>query len=205
MADCLGSLLVYDILTTTIRTNFSSSSSLASSSHFSPSISPKNSEHLPPGASNLTATSAPPSSSPLHYQRRPKPPQISPSVRSGSSDEVIRRSPLLLSERVEDGDDEDRHHTAFFSFYVAQVFVFGSPLGLVLAARKNRKGKVAKPFCGAFYNLFYAIDPLANRLEPLIDSHFSTLSPVSVPLYHRYPTGENVMETGREGEREREK
>ena len=96
---------------------------------------------------------------------------------------------LLRSEMVDDGEDDDRTHTAFFSFDVSHVFVLGSPLGLVLAGRKNRGGRVVKPFCASFYNLFYAVDPLACRLEPLLDPHFSTLSPVTIPSYHRYPTG----------------
>ena len=198
MADCLGSLLVYDILTTTIRQSCSSSSSLSSSLPSSPSVSPRSSEHVPPGA--VLSTTAPALSSPLSSRKKLN---VALSSRSGSSDDVGRRSPLLHGEAVDDVEDYDHQQTAFFSFDVSHVFVCGSPLGLVLAARKNRRGKISKPFCGSFYNLFYNVDPLASRLEPLLDSHFSTLSPVSVPLYQQYPTGREGGRTKARRRRER--
>ena len=167
-----------------MKRSSSSSSSLSSSLPSSPSVSPRSSEHLPPGAA--LSTTAPPLSSPLTSRKKPN---VTLSSRSGSSDDAGRRSPLLHSETVDEVEDDDHHQTAFFSFNVSRVFACGSPLGLVLAARKNRRGKIAKPFCGSFYNLFYNVDPLARRLEPLLDSHFSTLNPVFIPLYHKYPTG----------------
>ena len=48
------------------------------------------------------------------------------------------------------------------------------------------------PNCTAFYNLFYGIDPMASRVEPLLDSRFSEISPISVPPYRLYPSGSGV-------------
>ena len=117
MADCLGSLLVYDILTTTIRQSCSSSSSLSSSLPSSPSVSPRSSEHVPPGA--VLSTTAPALSSPLSSRKKLN---VALSSRSGSSDDVGRRSPLLHGEAVDDVEDYDHQQTAFFSFDVSHVF-----------------------------------------------------------------------------------
>lgn len=37
--------------------------------------------------------------------------------------------------------------------------------------------------------MFHPTDPAASRLEPLISARFSTLAPVNVPRYAKYPLG----------------
>ena len=49
---------------------------------------------------------------------------------------------------------------------------------------------VVQPHCVSLYNMFYSVDPLASRLEPLLESLFSFIQPISIPSYQRYPTGE---------------
>lgn len=39
------------------------------------------------------------------------------------------------------------------------------------------------------YNLFYAIDPCCSRLESLLFPKFSSIPPVTVPRYQRFPLG----------------
>ncbi len=47
----------------------------------------------------------------------------------------------------------------------------------------------SRPRCTAFYNLFYGLDVLASRLEPLLDKRFSGIAPIPVPSYHHHPRG----------------
>ncbi|KRK06250.1 protein retinal degeneration B isoform X4 [Drosophila yakuba] len=76
-------------------------------------------------------------------------------------------------------------------FEVCDFFMFGSPLSVVLAARKLHDAKAAlpRPNCHQVYNLFHPTDPIASRLEPLLSARFSILAPVNVPRYAKYPLG----------------
>ncbi|XP_033169133.1 protein retinal degeneration B isoform X1 [Drosophila mauritiana] len=76
-------------------------------------------------------------------------------------------------------------------FEVSDFFMFGSPLSVVLAARKLHDAKAAlpRPNCHQVYNLFHPTDPIASRLEPLLSARFSILAPVNVPRYAKYPLG----------------
>ncbi|XP_017055473.1 protein retinal degeneration B isoform X2 [Drosophila ficusphila] len=76
-------------------------------------------------------------------------------------------------------------------FEVSDFFMFGSPLSVVLAARKlhDAKAALARPNCHQVYNLFHPTDPIASRLEPLLSARFSILAPVNVPRYAKYPLG----------------
>uniref|UniRef100_A0A8C1QV25 DDHD domain-containing protein n=1 Tax=Cyprinus carpio TaxID=7962 RepID=A0A8C1QV25_CYPCA len=67
-----------------------------------------------------------------------------------------------------------------FDFEVSDFFLFGSPLGLVLALRKTVQ----------VYNLFHPADPSASRLEPLLEKRFHLMPPFSVPRYQRFPLGD---------------
>ncbi|SPP89325.1 protein retinal degeneration B isoform X2 [Drosophila guanche] len=80
---------------------------------------------------------------------------------------------------------------AKLDFEVSDFFMFGSPLSVVLAARKLHDSKTAlvRPNCHQVYNLFHPTDPIASRLEPLVSARFSILSPVNVPRYAKYPLG----------------
>nr|XP_019937258.1 PREDICTED: membrane-associated phosphatidylinositol transfer protein 2 [Paralichthys olivaceus] len=90
-----------------------------------------------------------------------------------------------------------------FDFEVTDFFLFGSPLGLVLALRKTvvptLDVSALRPACQQVYNLFHPADPSASRLEPLLDKRFYLLPPLSVPRYQRFPLGDGhsalLMET----------
>lgn len=78
-----------------------------------------------------------------------------------------------------------------FDFEVGDFFMFGSPLAVILAARKLNDSKIgcAKPHCNQVYNLFHGTDPVASRMEPLLSARFSMLPPVNIPRYAKYPLG----------------
>uniref|UniRef100_A0A8D2IUG1 DDHD domain-containing protein n=1 Tax=Varanus komodoensis TaxID=61221 RepID=A0A8D2IUG1_VARKO len=79
-------------------------------------------------------------------------------------------------------------------FKVSGFFLFGSPLGLVLALRKTVMPAMdvaqMRPACEQIYNLFHAADPCASRLEPLLAQQFHAMPPFSVPRYQKYPLGD---------------
>ncbi|XP_076843307.1 membrane-associated phosphatidylinositol transfer protein 2-like isoform X10 [Brachyhypopomus gauderio] len=81
-----------------------------------------------------------------------------------------------------------------FDFEVSDFFLFGSPLGLVLALRKTVIPMLdvaqLRPACQQVYNLFHPADPSASRLEPLLEKKFHLLPPFSVPRYQRFPLGD---------------
>ncbi|XP_036613790.1 membrane-associated phosphatidylinositol transfer protein 3 isoform X2 [Trichosurus vulpecula] len=81
-----------------------------------------------------------------------------------------------------------------FDFNVSDFFLFGSPLGLVLAMRRTvlpgLDGFQVRPACSQVYSFFHAADPSASRLEPLLEKNFHLLPPVSVPRYQRFPLGD---------------
>ncbi|XP_078277816.1 membrane-associated phosphatidylinositol transfer protein 2 isoform X4 [Rhinoraja longicauda] len=81
-----------------------------------------------------------------------------------------------------------------FDFEVTDFFLFGSPLGLVLALRKtvvpNLDVSQLRPACQQVYNLFHPADPSSARLEPLLEKKFHLLPPFNVPRYQRFPLGD---------------
>ncbi|XP_078083236.1 membrane-associated phosphatidylinositol transfer protein 2 isoform X2 [Mustelus asterias] len=81
-----------------------------------------------------------------------------------------------------------------FEFEVTDFFLFGSPLGLVLALRKtvipNLDVSQVRPACQQVYNLFHPADPSSSRLEPLLERKFHLLPPFNVPRYQRFPLGD---------------
>ncbi|XP_050533208.1 protein retinal degeneration B isoform X2 [Daktulosphaira vitifoliae] len=80
-------------------------------------------------------------------------------------------------------------------FEVHEMFMFASPLSLVLAFRKisahknDKSSIIQRPALQQIYNLFHPTDPIASRLEPLISAKFSILPPVNIPRYQKYPLG----------------
>ncbi|XP_068937824.1 membrane-associated phosphatidylinositol transfer protein 2 isoform X3 [Petaurus breviceps papuanus] len=81
-----------------------------------------------------------------------------------------------------------------FEFEISDFFLFGSPLGLVLALRKTVIPSLdvfqLRPACQQVYNLFHPADPSASRLEPLLEKRFHALPPFNIPRYQRFPLGD---------------
>ncbi|XP_077973027.1 triacylglycerol hydrolase DDHD2-like [Styela clava] len=63
-------------------------------------------------------------------------------------------------------------------------FTLGSPIGMFLTVRgiSDLGEEFCLPTCGRFFNVFHPYDPVAYRVEPLINPEFS-LKPVQVPHY----------------------
>nr|XP_033776440.1 membrane-associated phosphatidylinositol transfer protein 1 isoform X2 [Geotrypetes seraphini] len=84
--------------------------------------------------------------------------------------------------------------TGRLEFKVSGLFLFGSPLGLVLALRKTVMPTVdvsqMRPACEQIYNLFHSADPCASRLEPLLAKKFHAISPFGIPRYQKFPLGD---------------
>ncbi|XP_071209160.1 membrane-associated phosphatidylinositol transfer protein 2-like isoform X3 [Salvelinus alpinus] len=105
---------------------------------------------------------------------------------------VLRTDPC--SRRSSSSTFQDAGSLGKFEFEVADFFLFGSPLGLVLALRKTVIPVLdvaqLRPACQQVYNLFHPADPSASRLEPLLEKKFHLLPPFNVPRYTRFPLGD---------------
>ncbi|XP_043354282.1 membrane-associated phosphatidylinositol transfer protein 2 isoform X12 [Dermochelys coriacea] len=87
---------------------------------------------------------------------------------------VLRNDPG--SRRSSSSTMLDGGNVGKFEFEITDFFLFGSPLGLVLALRKT---------------VIPALDnPSASRLEPLLEKRFHVLPPFNIPRYQRFPLGD---------------
>ena len=98
------------------------------------------------------------------------------------------------SRRTSSGSNFDGGF-AQFDFDVSELFMFGSPLALVLAYRKVFSGEdkncpPVRPACHQVYNLFHSSDPMAIRLEPLVNESFKYVSPIKIARYSKFPLGD---------------
>ncbi|KAJ7419920.1 Membrane-associated phosphatidylinositol transfer protein 2 [Willisornis vidua] len=105
---------------------------------------------------------------------------------------VLRNDPS--SRRSSSSTMLDGGNIGKFEFEITDFFLFGSPLGLVLALRKTVIPALdifqLRPACQQVYNLFHPADPSASRLEPLLEKKFYLLPPFNVPRYQRFPLGD---------------
>uniref|UniRef100_A0A673YYK6 Phosphatidylinositol transfer protein membrane associated 2 n=1 Tax=Salmo trutta TaxID=8032 RepID=A0A673YYK6_SALTR len=167
IGDCVGGILGFDAL---CSSNVTVSESQNSSRRGS------------------TVSAQVPSSSPLHCTRIPSfICAVSRTATNYLTDPGSRRS--SSSTMLEGGGALGR-----LDFEVADFFLFGSPLGLVLALRKTVVPSIdvsaLRPACQQVYNLFHPADPSASRLEPLLEKRFHQLPPFCIPRYQRFPLGD---------------
>ncbi|XP_034647517.1 membrane-associated phosphatidylinositol transfer protein 2 isoform X6 [Trachemys scripta elegans] len=105
---------------------------------------------------------------------------------------VLRNDPG--SRRSSSSTMLDGGNLGKFEFEITDFFLFGSPLGLVLALRKTVIPALdifqLRPACQQVYNLFHPADPSASRLEPLLEKRFHMLPPFNIPRYQRFPLGD---------------
>ncbi|KAL2092580.1 hypothetical protein ACEWY4_012378 [Coilia grayii] len=68
------------------------------------------------------------------------------------------------------------------SFNPCMLFALGSPIGMFLTVRGLRHidPDYSLPTCKGFYNIYHPLDPVAYRIEPLIQ-HNTCLPPVLIP------------------------
>uniref|UniRef100_A0A8C2ERL4 Phosphatidylinositol transfer protein membrane associated 2 n=1 Tax=Cyprinus carpio TaxID=7962 RepID=A0A8C2ERL4_CYPCA len=177
MGDCVGGILGFDALcssniTVSESQNSSRRGSIVSVQTFLvPAVrtTPKNS--CPANAATPPPTSSTPSNSTSVLR-------TDPGSRRSSSSTMLEGGGALGK----------------FDFEVSDFFLFGSPLGLVLALRKTVVPALdvahLRPACQQVYNLFHPADPSASRLEPLLEKRFHLMPPFSVPRYQRFPLGD---------------
>ena len=84
---------------------------------------------------------------------------------------------------------QDDHHNTEHSNQIEQLhfrpeclFALGSPLAAFITIRGlDLAPDFRLPTCPAFFNIFHPYDPIAYRLEPLINREFAKIKPVLVP------------------------
>ncbi|XP_042661377.1 membrane-associated phosphatidylinositol transfer protein 2 isoform X4 [Tyto alba] len=112
--------------------------------------------------------------------------------RNGLHSSVLRNDPG--SRRSSSSTMLDGGNIGKFEFEITDFFLFGSPLGLVLALRKTVIPALdifqLRPACQQVYNLFHPADPSASRIEPLLERKFYLLPPFNIPRYQRFPLGD---------------
>ncbi|XP_050546250.1 phospholipase DDHD2-like isoform X2 [Daktulosphaira vitifoliae] len=69
------------------------------------------------------------------------------------------------------------------NFQLDCFFGFGSPIGMFVTVRGIESlGENFKfPTCPGFFNIFHPYDPVAYRIEPLINPEFENIPPVQIP------------------------
>ncbi|CAB4256311.1 similar to Saccharomyces cerevisiae YOR022C Protein with similarity to bovine phospholipase A1 [Maudiozyma barnettii] len=93
---------------------------------------------------------------------------------------------LILFDMI----SQHRHYK--LKFNVSHFFGIGSPVGLIKLVERTRIGpkkgpkpkstlKVNRPNCEEFYNLYHTCDPVAYRVEPLIDTKLSQFEQSYLP------------------------
>ncbi|KAL4647581.1 membrane-associated phosphatidylinositol transfer protein 3 [Arapaima gigas] len=203
IGDCVGGVLCFDALC------FS-----ASQRHGSPSSGSKNNSTESLKDNPLLRTEA---SYSLGTSKRLSKSNIDLSAPGSTA--TLPRQPLSRKQSDSYDGDSSQHHVFFsgnllqeeeipragssssllqnpgqFDFQVADCFLLGCPLGLVLAMRRTVLPAVEvsqlRPACSQIYNLFFPSDPSASRLEPLLHPRFHRLPPFAVPRYQRYPLGD---------------
>uniref|UniRef100_A0A8C7M2T2 Phosphatidylinositol transfer protein membrane associated 2 n=1 Tax=Oncorhynchus kisutch TaxID=8019 RepID=A0A8C7M2T2_ONCKI len=217
IGDCVGGILGFDAL---CSSNVIVSESQNSSRRGS-TVSVQDTDLLSPGIIINSVSLSSPSSPTLEGSRHLSRSNID-IPRSSGPDDPKRMLPRKRSDSSTYELDTIKHHQAFLSslhssvlrtdsgsrrssgstmleggrldFEVADFFLFGSPLGLVLALRKTVVPSIdvssLRPACQQLYNLFHPADPSASRLEPLLEKRFHQLPPFCVPRYQRFPLGD---------------
>ncbi|XP_074852189.1 membrane-associated phosphatidylinositol transfer protein 1 isoform X2 [Carettochelys insculpta] len=202
IGDCVGGILGFDALCQSRAGAAGSRSSSRRGSLTTDPISPElgaRKDPLAEGTGGLDRASPEPGT-------LPAPPEPS------DTDSVRQQHSFLcsLQASVAHGEGEPRRGShssgsvpdggegaaARLDFKVSGFFLFGSPLGLVLALRKTVMPALdvaqMRPACEQIYNLFHAADPCASRLEPLLAKAFHAVPPLGVPRYQKYPLGDGT-------------
>ncbi|XP_051153543.1 phospholipase DDHD1-like isoform X3 [Leptopilina boulardi] len=84
-------------------------------------------------------------------------------------------------------------------FSIENLFCLGSPLSVFLALRtrapSNRLEVMPEKLCKRFYNIFHWSDPVAYRMEPLLEKVYSKIEPVLIPSYGGQQPFNNQQQT----------
>ncbi|UYV77743.1 PITPNM2, partial [Cordylochernes scorpioides] len=213
VADSVGSLLAYDVLSRNSHSRFGSDNSLNEGDPpHSPGLFPPRPNPL---ISISDGTEESQGDRPARtYRKSHSHPQESDPPAAATHDAASLNRLLSAPPLRRRSSGSSDHGSNRLDFEVSELFLLGSPLGLILAYRKmlsceekngngaglvscrngtELKGAAApplRPHCGQVYNLFHPTDPCTARLEPLLSARFSQMAPVNVPRYQKYPLGD---------------
>lgn len=210
IGDSIGAILAYDALCRpNLYCRFGSDNSIPETEPTSPGLTPKvhplisisdgngkedrgetkadDDAHKSATMGNTTSMRS------MHAHSHPPP---APSA-SQSTHEFVDSHLMAPFFRRRSSCSSEQSQVARIEFEVTSFFMFGSPLGMVIAFRKlhtfdDKTTAPPHPVCGQVYNLFHPMDPLACRIEPLICLQFSKLQPVKVARYAKYPLGDGI-------------
>ncbi|XP_069713314.1 membrane-associated phosphatidylinositol transfer protein 1 isoform X1 [Phaenicophaeus curvirostris] len=195
LGDCVGGILGFDAL---CQSRAGSGGSRGSSRRGSLSTEPISPElcgardPLADGADGAAGASSEPGTQPP-CREQGESHQHSSSCSLQASEVPLEAEALRSGTAALDGLEGT---STRLDFKVSSFFLFGSPLGLVLALRKTVMPTLdvaqLRPACEQIYNLFHAADPCASRLEPLLAKAFHAVPPLSVPRYQKYPLGDGT-------------
>ncbi|XP_008200242.1 phospholipase DDHD2 [Tribolium castaneum] len=81
------------------------------------------------------------------------------------------------------GTGQPQIHYPHLIFQPKAFFALGSPIGMFVTVRglDTLGEQFALPTCPAFFNIFHPYDPVAYRIESLINPELSKLKPVLIP------------------------
>ena len=97
-------------------------------------------------------------------------------------------APDSIIEDIEKNFDMSKLQLAFNT--IEHLFCIGSPLGMFLTIRGGHghgelKRSSKLPTCSHYYNIFHEYDPVAYRVEPLIDPQFAGVEPVDLQRFDK--------------------
>ncbi|KAM3160598.1 DDHD domain-containing protein [Lachancea thermotolerans] len=88
-------------------------------------------------------------------------------------------------------------------FEVHNFFSIGSPVGVFkliqktrIGQQKNSRGKFEELKCQNYFNIYHMCDPVAYRVEPLVDRCFANFQPTYVPHWSSNDITAKVLEIG---------
>ncbi|GIY96481.1 protein retinal degeneration B [Caerostris extrusa] len=205
VADSVASLMAYDALCRNARYEgrFGSETSINDpdavqnqplSARSNPLISISDGGSVDEGVSMDTRPHRQSSQNAKIYRKSHSHPQESEPPHCDDNIQVNRLLSAPNTRRHSSASNDQSSHLKL-EFEVSDFFMFGSPLGTVLAYRKmltfdDKSSPPPRPSCSQVYNLFHPTNPCASRIEPLLSARFSQLSPINIPRYQKYPLGD---------------
>lgn len=81
------------------------------------------------------------------------------------------------------GTGQPQLHYPQLNFHPKSFFALGSPIGMFVTVRglDTLGEQFELPTCPAFFNIFHPYDPVAYRIESLINPELASLKPVLIP------------------------
>lgn len=93
---------------------------------------------------------------------------------------MSRRISYMMTEK---GTGQPQLNYPQLTFQPKAFFALGSPIGMFVTVRglDTLGEQFELPTCPAFFNIFHPYDPVAYRIESLINPELASLKPVLIP------------------------